>query len=365
MRRNSVQISADDSDSSSCDCSVRSSPETLSIGNSQSLRRAQSSRQQQRRARPIQTSHLGRRQLNASVSSILDRSGVSVSSFDEPTLSSTLRISVSARTNFSIDSFDMSSSCQYPNPCACLYCSTMGRNFGAVPNTFLRSSSQVPTPPQPVYTTEPWIEEPDQISGAYNAQIPDVPQFPLNHGYVSPSLHTSYHNPPNHGAPSYSHPPHSVSYYSPPHHSAPYNHIYTHQQPQEMYCPDLEARPISHQQGEDHERDAGHSTPPQRSTPPRRPSDGKFVCECGKDFTNVRNQRRHAEHNCPKLENKTIIGCWFPSCRATFGRPDGLIKHVTAVHKLCTICQLKCNTATEVADHKLDVHGIPKRSSST
>jgi hypothetical protein len=97
---------------------------------------------------------------------------------------------------------------------------------------------------------------------------------------------------------------------------------------------------------------------------PRRSSCNMSCGRCGNRLSNARNRRRHEEYSCIELRQKKVIPCTFGNCDQRFCRPDGLIKHMTQVHKACTICSAVFEKKSEVTDHKRMIHRIPKRTSS-
>jgi hypothetical protein len=96
----------------------------------------------------------------------------------------------------------------------------------------------------------------------------------------------------------------------------------------------------------------------------------RYECryKCGEAFGHRRNKRRHEGFSCKNVNRKLVVRCTFGQCKKTFRRPDGLTKHMTGVHKTCTLCTEEgprtFKTSDEVTKHKLVSHKIPLRKTS-
>jgi hypothetical protein len=104
--------------------------------------------------------------------------------------------------------------------------------------------------------------------------------------------------------------------------------------------------------------------------PPTQFSNGRFQCRynCGISFVQRRNKARHEIFHCRSREKTLVMRCKFGQCTKTFRRPDALTKHMTGVHKICTLCTEKglmtFKTSDEVRKHKLVSHNVPLRKGS-
>lgn len=99
----------------------------------------------------------------------------------------------------------------------------------------------------------------------------------------------------------------------------------------------------------------------------------QFKCKhCSDSFTEKRNKNRHEETSCTlRAEEEKINArteCKMPNCKSSFARPDGLVKHITEVHKKCSRCleisqqSVVFTSPDEIKAHKWTSHGVPLRT---
>lgn len=113
--------------------------------------------------------------------------------------------------------------------------------------------------------------------------------------------------------------------------------------------------------GEDEQKDA--------SLRMRSPTGKKiFHCSvrgCDSSFTDRKNRHRHQQFSCDRASMARParnIKC--TQCRQSFKRPDGLVKHMTTIHKTCTTCSVTFESSDAVKVHKQNDHLVPSRTSS-
>jgi hypothetical protein len=126
---------------------------------------------------------------------------------------------------------------------------------------------------------------------------------------------------------------------------------------------EVEAKLASQIGGEDEQKDA--------SLRMHSPTGKKlFHCSlhgCKSSFTDRKNCYRHEKFSCDRAtmaRPAQYIQCTRSRCRQSFKRPDGLVKHMTTIHKTCTKCLVTFESPEAVRLHKQNDHHVPSRTPS-